>query len=79
MRESELMSERARKQERGGVTGKTDRCSVFERVLGEKDGSPKTDFEHSLHHSAECKSAVTGGARGIKISQSASRFDECCR
>lgn len=72
------MSGRANKRE-GGVTGKTDRCSVFERVLGEKDGSPKTDFEHSLHHSAECKSAVTGGARGIKISQSASRFGECCR
>lgn len=60
------MSEHTNKGE-GGVTGKTDRCSVCERVLGENDGSPKMDFEHSLHHSTECKSAVTGGARGIKI------------
>lgn len=35
---------------------------VCERVLGEKDGSLKTDFEHSLHHSAECKSTLTRGA-----------------
>lgn len=27
---------------------------VCERVLGEEDGSSKTDFEHSLHQSTEC-------------------------
>lgn len=51
------MSEQENKQE-GGVTERVTDV-VCERVLGEKDSSHKMDFEHSLHHSTECKSTVT--------------------
>lgn len=60
------MSELAYKQERGWSDRRvTD--AVCERVVGEKNDSPTLDFVHSLHHSTECKSALTGGAWGVKI------------
>lgn len=54
------MSEQANRRVGGGQTMVTD--VVRESVLGEKDDSPKTDFEHSLHHSTKCKSTLTRAA-----------------